>query len=157
MESKVKFCRDGVVMVDGVNVGRWESIWYRASRVFRFTPNDNHPDNGAGRTSQVRKYLAAAAIEALRRKSWTAAERANPLSKILLFGGVSYYACGGWKDLINSFDTLENAKAVAVQKMAVEDIQWWHAIDLETGKCLEADGYCYGDDGYLQHRKTEEP
>jgi hypothetical protein len=71
MELKVIFCRDGVVMADGVRVGHWQSDWVRtargASRTFCFTPIDGAPDNGAGRRSTVRKYLAAAAVETLKR------------------------------------------------------------------------------------------
>lgn len=73
MEPKVIFCRDGVVMAGGIRVGTWQSDWVRTrrgeSRTFRFTPIDNAPDNGAGRRSTVRKYLAAAAIETMKRIS----------------------------------------------------------------------------------------
>lgn len=69
MEHNVKFCRDGVVMAGGVRVGTWQSIWNRGNRVFQFTPIDNHPDNGAGRTCRVQKHLKAAALEALARVS----------------------------------------------------------------------------------------
>lgn len=69
--SKVIFCRDGKVTVDGVRVGNWQSDWITTrrgpSRTFRFTPIDNAPDNGAGRRSTVRKYLVAAALETLKR------------------------------------------------------------------------------------------
>jgi hypothetical protein len=69
--KKVIFCRDGVVMADGVRVGNWQSDWITTrrgqSRTFRFTPIDNAPDNGAGRRSTVRKYLEAAALETLKR------------------------------------------------------------------------------------------
>jgi hypothetical protein len=71
MQPKVIFCRDGVVMAGGVRVGTWESDWTRTaramSRTFRFTPIDNAPDNGAGRRATVRKFLAPAAIETLKR------------------------------------------------------------------------------------------
>jgi len=73
MNSKVIFCKDGVVMAGGISVGTWESVWTLTrrgqSQSFRFTPIDNAPDNGAGRTSKTRKHLAPAALETLKRLS----------------------------------------------------------------------------------------
>jgi hypothetical protein len=58
--------------------------------------------------------------------------------KFLAFAGKSYYADGGWNDLVGSFDTLEAAKNAAIiraGKLLGSDgacEPWWHVVDLES-------------------------
>lgn len=49
------------------------------------------------------------------------------LRRYLLFAGGHYYPNGGWNDFVESFDNLDQAKAVGLKLR--ED--WYHIFDTE--------------------------
>jgi len=51
------------------------------------------------------------------------------MKPFLLFAGDTYYPVGGMDDCQGSFDTLEEAKLAAQHNP-----DWWHILDLNTGK-----------------------
>jgi len=55
------------------------------------------------------------------------------LRQFLLFAGANYYPAGGWDDYIDSFDSVEDAKA-HVDAQASMRFDWWHVIDMTTGE-----------------------
>ena len=52
--------------------------------------------------------------------------------RYLLFGGDTYYPCGGMSDLSGSFDTLEAAEESA--KNQEHEFDWYHIYDSQTGE-----------------------
>lgn len=60
--------------------------------------------------------------------------------KYLLFGGDAFYACGGWADFLGKFDSIHAARAEGIGK----NPDWWHVVDVETGKIVAAEGRAYG-------------
>lgn len=54
------------------------------------------------------------------------------MKRYLLFAGESYYPVGGWKDFVDSYDTIE--EAVSYGRAAGD---WWHVVDSATGKIVE--------------------
>lgn len=52
------------------------------------------------------------------------------LKRYALFSGDYYYPTGGWDDLVDTFDTLEEALAAHT----VEEYTWFHVIDLTSGE-----------------------
>ena len=67
------------------------------------------------------------------------------MQRYILFGGQSYYACGGLHDYQGGFNT----KAAAVSwAESDEDFEWWHVLDRETMLCVAESPYQgYGADG----------
>lgn len=64
--------------------------------------------------------------------------------RYLLFAGENYYPGGGWCDHRGSFDSAEEACQAggAIHNKRVDGgpwIDWWHVIDLLTGKCVGAE------------------
>ena len=55
------------------------------------------------------------------------------LGRFLLFGGVEYYAKGGFYDCLRSFDSLGDATSFAKSEevKAIESLDWWHVFDSE--------------------------
>lgn len=51
----------------------------------------------------------------------------------ILFGGSYYYPAGGWKDVLGTFDSADEAKNNADRKMADGEIEWWQIVDPLTG------------------------
>jgi hypothetical protein len=51
------------------------------------------------------------------------------MKNFLLFAGHHYYPAGGWDDFIDSFDSLEEAKAAGLSDRG----DWYHVIDLSQG------------------------
>jgi hypothetical protein len=61
------------------------------------------------------------------------------MKRFLLFAGELYYPCGGWRDFIDSFDTLAEAEAKADKLLKIppgnpnddaEDyIDWYEIVD----------------------------
>lgn len=66
------------------------------------------------------------------------------MKRYILFGGDHYYAAGGWQDFRGDFGDAEEAKADAARLAdSDKDIDWWHIIDLETGKFVAAHSWSY--------------
>jgi hypothetical protein len=68
----------------------------------------------------------------------------NEVNKFALFGGDNAYAAGGWQDFLGSFDSIEKAKIRAADVDEHIGIDWWHVVDLETGRYVAAHGFAYG-------------
>ena len=71
-----------------------------------------------------------------------------------LFGGHFYYASGGFTDLLHSYDTLDEAVAVAtnpvekgqfMQFNAHGPLDWWHVFDFDERRVV-AHGLDHGVD-----------
>lgn len=57
------------------------------------------------------------------------------IKRFVVMGGSVYYACGGFEDYIDSFDTKEEAMAKRDKYLEeVGDYHWAHVGDIETGK-----------------------
>lgn len=74
------------------------------------------------------------------------------LKRYWLFGGCCYYAAGGVNDFIQSFDTLEEAVAVATELTEQPELdfefQWWHVCDMvEMTKVVESEAEACGSYG----------
>lgn len=54
------------------------------------------------------------------------------LKRYLVFACDSYYPAGGWDDFKGSYDTLDEAKAAALEAEKVHD--WSDIVDCETGQ-----------------------
>lgn len=52
------------------------------------------------------------------------------MTKYLLFGGEKYYPCGGFRDFMGSFDSLEEAK----KEIMYSKNEWFHIVNLDTFK-----------------------
>lgn len=62
----------------------------------------------------------------------------DAIKRYALFAGSSYYPWGGWDDFKKSSDDLEELKIkVPIYR---SDYDWWHVIDLQTGKKVASDG-----------------
>jgi hypothetical protein len=66
------------------------------------------------------------------------------MKRYWLFGGESYYARGGMRDLIGSYDTeaeakaaFDSAKANGAIDLRGTDIGWWQIFDSVEGKVVE--------------------
>jgi hypothetical protein len=58
------------------------------------------------------------------------------VKRFVLMGGAKYYACGGFEDYLNSFDTKDEAIAARDKwlKEQEDSYHWAHVADLETGE-----------------------
>ena len=65
------------------------------------------------------------------------------VKRFVVFGYNNYEACGGWEDMVDSFDTLDEAKKCGDEKLSgYKKWEEWglykkdnaSIIDLETGK-----------------------
>jgi hypothetical protein len=61
------------------------------------------------------------------------------MNRYAIFGGDYYYPNGGWDDLREDFETVEQAQTYVREELVtviwggdMRD-QWWHIIDLNTG------------------------
>lgn len=54
----------------------------------------------------------------------------------LLFCGQSYYPGGGWEDYEGSFETIEEAVERVANMGGMTD--WWHVVNLETGRIAKS-------------------
>jgi len=52
------------------------------------------------------------------------------MKRYLLFAGSLYYPSGGWDDLVESFDTVDECIAQAKANSYVMD--WWQIVDTTT-------------------------
>lgn len=50
----------------------------------------------------------------------------------LLFAGNNYYPSGGWDDYVDSYSTLEEAKAVGEDRLKSR-ADWSHIVDIRVG------------------------
>jgi hypothetical protein len=60
--------------------------------------------------------------------------------RYLVFAGLSYYAHGGWRDFIGSFDDLPEANQAGLDTMKEDDRAcdpWYQIVDLTTGQIIE--------------------
>jgi hypothetical protein len=55
------------------------------------------------------------------------------MEQFVLFGGDTYYACGGWLDVQGDYADLASAWAAAQTLVESDKIQWWQIVDLNTG------------------------
>lgn len=81
------------------------------------------------------------------------------MKRFALFGAEDFYAGGGWRDFIQSFDSVEEAIAfldanrsthenfsgwifqIGTPERPEEDLaHWWHIVDLTTGDIVR-DGH----------------
>ena len=67
----------------------------------------------------------------------------NFSGRYALFGGEMHYAAGGWADFKGAFPTAEIAAEAGTSAMAPErrygkdwSVEWWHVVDLATGKIV---------------------
>jgi hypothetical protein len=67
----------------------------------------------------------------------------------LLFGGLEYYARGGWNDYIDTCTSLEVAKKIGEQKIKEEQIDWYHIVDTNEDKIVFEQGKPFN---YLEHK-----
>lgn len=56
------------------------------------------------------------------------------MKRYLVFSGNRYYPDGGWDDFQGSFDTAEEANAVATKLASEGEYIWSHWLDLETAE-----------------------
>jgi hypothetical protein len=54
----------------------------------------------------------------------------TPVKRYLLFSGSSYYPCGGWDDFRGDYDSRDAAIGQGAKSLG----DWFHVVDLETGK-----------------------
>lgn len=64
------------------------------------------------------------------------------MKRYLLFAGPDYYAYGGWLDFRGDYKTVAAAKAAHTRlkppsESEVEDIEWAHIVDTETGAIVQ--------------------
>jgi hypothetical protein len=69
------------------------------------------------------------------------AERDAPLRRFLVFAGDRYYAGGGWRDFIGSYDDLSAAEEGVASGPARE---WWHIIDTLMCAVVKKGAYAGG-------------
>lgn len=55
------------------------------------------------------------------------------LKRYLMFAGSEYYPAGGWGDFVDSYDTIDEAKAA----MSPRHHDWYGLTDSETGEELD--------------------
>jgi len=71
------------------------------------------------------------------------------MKRYLLFAGFAHDAIGGWNDLVRDGDTVEDLRPAESSSF-----DWWHVVDIETGKQVAgcgADGGIYaGDEGRVR-------
>jgi len=61
------------------------------------------------------------------------------LSRYLVFGGQTYYPCGGWRDFRKSVETIEEA-FIECNRLEVTNIcKWTHFVDTKTNKLYTRD------------------
>lgn len=59
----------------------------------------------------------------------------HKVKRFVLMGGTMYYACGGFEDYIDSFDTKDEAIKARDAYIEKEGKYYWaHVGDLETGE-----------------------
>lgn len=56
------------------------------------------------------------------------------VQRYLVFRGDEYYPSGGWGDFLGSWANLEDAR----KRLQHDKPEWWHIVDIETGKIIEA-------------------
>lgn len=62
------------------------------------------------------------------------------MKRYALFVGETYYPAGGWNDFVGFFDTLEEAKTMAVEPENDAVSGWWfNIVDLTTGVIVVED------------------
>jgi len=52
-----------------------------------------------------------------------------------LFAGHNYYPSGGWDDLIGTYPTLPEARAVSIARS--HEYDWFQIVDLVKGEMVE--------------------
>lgn len=69
----------------------------------------------------------------------------TPRLSYLLFGGTTYYACGGWLDLLGRYPDQLSAWTAAQEMMQSDVIEWWQIVDAVTGEMVSKspnDAHC---------------
>ncbi len=51
------------------------------------------------------------------------------MKRYFVFGGLRYYPTGGWRDLVGTTDSLEDATAQAKKYVADNNPGWAHVLD----------------------------
>ena len=62
--------------------------------------------------------------------------RGLALQRYVLFGGTTYYASGGWKDMQDSYADLESAWAAAQELIQSDWFDWWQIVDINSGQIV---------------------
>jgi hypothetical protein len=86
-------------------------------------PNDGHE----GAQEYVLRVCREVALEDAERR------RGFALKRYVLFGGYTYYASGGWRDMQDSYADLESAWAAAQELMKSDWNDWWQIVDVNSG------------------------
>jgi hypothetical protein len=60
------------------------------------------------------------------------------MKQYLLFAGMTYYPSGGWKDYVESFDSIEEAEARYRADYEDEYYNWYHVVDLHTYEIVKS-------------------
>lgn len=61
----------------------------------------------------------------------------------LLFAGDDYYASGGWKDFVDRYDTLDEARNAGIR----DGCDWWHVVNIESGQIVASKEHAWRGDG----------
>jgi hypothetical protein len=84
--------------------------------------------------------------------------RGADMHRYLIFGGETFYACGGFADLIGRADTVEEARQFAERVGAsYADVMsgsgyWWHIVDMHRREVVE-ESYEVALGGGMENRK----
>lgn len=54
------------------------------------------------------------------------------MKRFFVFGGDIYYPCGGWRDLIGQYDTMEEVQEFLNDWYG--EYKWYHVVDSTTGE-----------------------
>ena len=54
------------------------------------------------------------------------------MNRYVLFGGTTYYASGGWRDMQGDYVDLESAWAAAQELIQKDWFDWWQIVDLNS-------------------------
>lgn len=65
-----------------------------------------------------------------------AERRGQALQPFVLFGGTTYYASGGWRDMQEHYPDLESAWAAAQELIKSDWFDWWQIVDLNLGSVV---------------------
>jgi len=72
------------------------------------------------------------------------------MKRYLLFGGYDYMAGGGWDYLVDSFDTIKEAKKVIYNQR--RNFDWHHIVDCQIGKKIIEFEHCFDDIKEIKNR-----
>jgi hypothetical protein len=87
-------------------------------------------DDGEGAQEYVMRRCREVALEdAENRRGWG-------FQRYAVFGGNTYYACGGWNDMQGSYADVESANEATVELLKLDYFDWWQIVDVNSGQVL---------------------